>query len=39
MKQMRKLHCWVRASEALDSRYFVGGAPDVASVITGYEII
>ena len=39
LKQMQKLKYWFRAIDILDSAHFVRGVPDVATEITGYEIM
>jgi len=39
LKQMQKLKHWVRAIDVLDPQNFVRGVPDVATQITGYEIM
>ena len=39
LKQLQKLKAWFRAIDILDSKYFVKGVPDVATGITGYEIM
>jgi calpain-7 len=39
LKQLEKLKCWCRAIDVLDSKNFVRGVPDVATAITGYEIM
>ena len=36
---MSKLQWWMRAIDILDPSQFIGGVPDVASGITGYEIV
>jgi len=36
---MQKLKFWFRAIDILDSSHFVRGVPDVATSITGYEIM
>lgn len=38
LKHMQRLKHWARAIDVLDSKHFVGGVPDIASQITGYEI-
>ena len=39
LKQMQKLKHWGRAIDVLDPANFVRGVPDVATGITGYEIM
>ena len=36
---MKKLSKWYRAVDILDKKYFVNGYPDIATHITGYEIM
>lgn len=38
-KQMKKLAKWYRAVDILDKKFFINGYPDVATHITGYEIM
>lgn len=38
LEQMQRLKGWYRAIDILDKKHFVGGVPDVATNITGYEI-
>ena len=39
LKQMKRLKYWYRAIEILDRSHFVNGVPDVATGVTGYEIM
>ena len=36
---MSSLKSWTRAIDILDKKYFVNGVPDVATKITGFEIM
>lgn len=39
LKQMQRLKYWYRAVDILDRSNFVNGVPDVATGVTGYEIM
>jgi len=39
LKQLKHFHQWVRPFEVISKSFYIEGRPDVATGITGYEVM